>query len=149
LPLTAHRQCISPAPDKAAEFPTFSANLPPRPLSPRRSTLHIGAMPRPRRVVVLAVPPIEELDLVAPVQVLSTANRLTRGNGRPYDIQVVTTTQDRLIAGESGLCIVARAHYRALTGEIDSLLLVSGTRERNRRDPELEGWLRRAAPGCR
>ena len=33
-------------------------------------------MPKPRRIVVLCVPPIEELDLVAPVQVLSTANRL-------------------------------------------------------------------------
>lgn len=106
-------------------------------------------MPGPRRIVVLAVPPIEELDLVAPVQVLSTANRLARGNGRPYQIQVVSTTRDRVIAGESGLCILAQAHYRSLTGEIDSLLLVSGTRERNRRDDELEAWLRRAAPACR
>jgi hypothetical protein len=38
-------------------------------------------MPKPRRIVVLSVPPIEELDLVAPVQVLSTANRLMRRDG--------------------------------------------------------------------
>jgi len=143
------REYISSSREKPDDFPTFSANFPPRLLRPSGRALHIGAMPRPRRIVVLAVPPIEELDLVAPVQVLSTANRLARGNGRPYQIQVVSTTRDRLIAGESGLAIVAQAHYRSITGDIDSLLLVSGTRERNRRDAELEGWLRRVAPGCR
>jgi transcriptional regulator GlxA family with amidase domain len=145
---TGRQYIVSPR-EKPDEFPTFSAKFPAGRLSLRRRALHIGAMPRPRRIVVLAVPPIEELDLVAPVQVLSTANRLARGNGRPYEIQIVSTTRDRLIAGESGLSIVAQAHYRALTGEIDSLLLVSGTRERNRRDAELEAWLRRVSPACR
>ena len=36
-----------------------------------------------RRVVVLVVPPIEELDLVGPVQVLSTASRLLGGKVPP------------------------------------------------------------------
>jgi transcriptional regulator GlxA family with amidase domain len=67
-------------------------------------------MRKARRVVVLVVPPIEELDLVGPVQVLSTATRLLRRGGTPYEIRVVSTTCDRLIAGESGLSIVAHAH---------------------------------------
>jgi transcriptional regulator GlxA family with amidase domain len=106
-------------------------------------------MPKPRRIVVLSVPPIEELDLVAPVQVLSTANRLMRRDGSPYEIQIVSTTRDRVIAGASGLSIVAQAYYRSLTGEIDSLLVVSGVSGRNRRDDELAAWLRRTAPACR
>ena len=106
-------------------------------------------MPKPRRIVVLCVPPIEELDLVAPVQVLSTANRLMRRDGRPYEIQIVSTTRDRVIAGASGLSIVAQAYYGALTGEVDSLLVVSGVSGRNRRDDELAAWLRRTAPVCR
>lgn len=100
-------------------------------------------------MVVLVVPPIEELDLVGPVQVLSTATRLMRRGGTPYRIEVVSTTRDRVIAGESGLSIVAQGHYRDLEGEIDSLLLVSGVKTRNRRDDELAAWLRRTVPTCR
>jgi transcriptional regulator GlxA family with amidase domain len=110
---------------------------------------HIAIMPKTRRMVVLVVPPIEELDLVGPVQVLSTASRLIRRGGTPYQIQVVSTTPDRVIAGESGLSIIAQGHYRDLMGEIDSLLLVSGVRTRNRRDDELATWLRRTVPACR
>ena len=88
-------------------------------------------MRKPRRVVVLVVPPIEELDLVGPVQVLSTATRLMRRGGTPYEIRVVSTTRDRIVPGESGLSIVAHAYYQELEGEIDSLLVVSGVTTRN------------------
>ncbi len=100
-------------------------------------------------MVVLVVPPIEELDLVGPVQVLSTATRLMRRGGLPYQVEVVSTTRDRLIAGESGLSLVAQGHYRDVEGRIDSLLLVSGVRARNRRDDELAAWLRRTVAECR
>src|SRR5262245_24982044 len=105
-------------------------------------------MPRPRRIVVLVAPPIEELDLVGPVQVFSTATRLPR-QGRPYTLEVVSSTSDRLIAGESGLAFVAPRQYREVQGEIDSLLLVSGVSTRNRHDDELAAWLRHTVPGCR
>jgi transcriptional regulator GlxA family with amidase domain len=106
-------------------------------------------MPKARRVVVLVVPPIEELDLIGPVQVLSTATRLMRRGRTPYRIHVVSTTRDRVIVGESGLSIVAQGHYQDLEGDIDSLLLVSGVKTRNRRDEELGAWLRRTVPTCR
>ena len=106
-------------------------------------------MSKRRSIVVLAVPPIEELDLIGPVQVLSTATRLMGRGGIPYEIRIVSTTRDRLISGESGLSIVAGSHYQELGGEIDSLLVVSGVRERNRRDDELAAWLRRTVPRCR
>lgn len=106
-------------------------------------------MPKPRRIVVLVVPPIEELDLVGPVQVFSTATRLMRGQRAPYEIEVATTNRDLRIAGESGLSIVAHGYYRDIIGEIDSLLLVSGVTTRNQRDDDLSEWLRRTAPSCR
>ena len=105
--------------------------------------------PTTRRVVVLVVPPIEELDLVGPVQVLSTAGRLVGGKTRPYEICVVTTSRDRAIAGESGLSLNAQAHYLDVDGDIDSLLLVSGVSTRNARDDELSAWLRETVPRCR
>ena len=106
-------------------------------------------MRKPRPVVVLVVPPIEELDLIGPVQVFSTATRLMGRGGTPYEIRVVSTTRDRLIAGESGLSIVAQAYYQDVKGEIDSLLVVSGVKGRNRRDDELSAWLRETVPKCR
>jgi transcriptional regulator GlxA family with amidase domain len=124
------------------EFTPVSAKV----LSRDVSRAHVLSMRKPRRMVVLAVPPIEELDLVGPVQVLSTATRLMNGSGTPYRIEVVSTTRDRIIAGESGLSIVAQAYYRDLEGEIDSLLVVSGVKDRNRRDDELAAWLREMVP---
>src|SRR6185312_6365531 len=149
-PLAASRyrrtgHSIAPAPAISDKFRALSANR----LSRSGFVPHIVAMPKPRRIVVLVVPPIEELDLVGPVQVFSTATRLMNGTGTPYEIRVVSTTRDRLIAGESGLSIVAQAYYRDLDGEIDSMLVVSGVRGRNRRDDELSEWLRRTVPGCR
>jgi hypothetical protein len=42
-----------------------------------------------RRIVVVVVPPVDELDLVGPLQVFNSVNRLA---GRPiYRIEVVTT----------------------------------------------------------
>ena len=42
-----------------------------------------------RRIVVVAVPPVDELDLVGPMQVFNSVNRLA---GRTvYTIEVVTT----------------------------------------------------------
>ena len=109
---------------------------------------HIPGMPKPRRVVVLVIPPFEELDLVGPVQVLSTATRLSRRTVG-YQISVVSATRDVVLGGESGLAILAECHYQDFREEIDSLLLVSGVKARNRRDAELESWLRRTVPSCR
>lgn len=102
-----------------------------------------------QRILVLVVPPIEELDLVGPVQVLSTASRLRGGSVPPYEMRVVTTNVDRLIAGASGLSLTAHAHYLADHGAIDSLLIVSGVSTRNARNDELAEWLHRTAPQCR
>jgi transcriptional regulator GlxA family with amidase domain len=99
-------------------------------------------------MVMLVVPPIEELDLIGPVQVLSTATRLMGRRGRPYEICVASTSRDRAIAGESGLSIVAHTYYKDLRGDIDSLLLVSGVKTRNQRDEELGAWLRETVPAC-
>jgi hypothetical protein len=54
-----------------------------------------------RRIAVIVVPPVEELDLVGPMQVFSAANRLT---GKPvYAVEIATNAEDRKVAGEGGL----------------------------------------------
>jgi transcriptional regulator GlxA family with amidase domain len=100
--------------------------------------------PSDRRIVVLAMPPVDELDLVGPLQVFNSVNRLA---GRPiYSIDVVTNADQRTIPGEGGvLTFVARQHFRNVNGAVDSVLLVCGLGSRSVRDEALSAWLNRMA----
>lgn len=101
-----------------------------------------------RRVVVIVVPPVEELDLVGPLQVFSAANRLSKKR-RPYHVEVVTTRSDRRIDGEAGLSIIAHHYYRDADRGADSILLVCGTVNRHLVDGALFAWLRDEAKTAR
>jgi transcriptional regulator GlxA family with amidase domain len=97
-----------------------------------------------KRTVILVVPPVDELDLVGPVEVFGTANRLVGGGRRPYVVEVVTTAPDRKIDGEGGLSLLAHRHYQDVRGRPDSVLVVCGVGARTMRDRTLLGWLARA-----
>jgi transcriptional regulator GlxA family with amidase domain len=94
--------------------------------------------------VVLAVPPVDEFDLVCPVQVFGAANRLS--GKAVYIVEIATNGKDLKIQGEAGLLsFVAATHFGGLHKTFDSLLLVCGVATRNARDPGLFAWLRRNA----
>jgi len=98
-----------------------------------------------RRIIVLALPPVEELDLVGPVQVLSAANRLTSKS--IYTVELVTNRKDREVTGDGGLLSFrAAGHYRSIRGDFDSLLIVCGLSSRVGHADALLSWIRRAAP---
>jgi transcriptional regulator GlxA family with amidase domain len=101
-----------------------------------------------RRVIVVVVPPVEELDLVGPVQVFGAANRLT---DRPvYKVELVTNRKELRVRGEGGLLsFAAQGNFRSVKGECDSLLLVCGLGTRLARDAALFAWLRVVAPRVR
>jgi transcriptional regulator GlxA family with amidase domain len=101
-----------------------------------------------RRVIVLVVPPVEEFDLVGPIQVFSATNRLA---GKPvYDVEIATNGKDLKVRGEGGLLsFLAETQYKNLNKGFDSLLLVCGVGTRNARDPLLFAWLRGVAPKVR
>jgi len=100
------------------------------------------------RVVVLAVPPVDEFDLVCPIQVFGAANRLA---GKPiYGVETATNGKDLKVQGEGGLLsFLAKTQYKNLNAGFDSLLLVCGLATRNVRDPALFSWLRHVAPSVR
>src|SRR3989441_1649008 len=102
-----------------------------------------------KRVVLLVVPPVDELDLVGPVEVFGTANRLLGGGRKPYAVEVVTTARDRRVDGECGLSRLAHRRYHEVGGRADSVLLICGVGARTMRDPTLFGWLRGAAATAR
>jgi transcriptional regulator GlxA family with amidase domain len=101
-----------------------------------------------RRICVVAVPPVDELDLVGPLQVFNSVNRLA---GRKiYDIEVVTNRDNLTIEGEGGvLTFVAKQHFTDVEDACDSVLLVCGLKSRSVRDAALTTWLRRAAAEVR
>src|SRR5215471_9901146 len=102
----------------------------------------------PGRVAVLAVPPVDEFDLVCPIQVFGAANRLAARS--VYRVEVATAGKDLKVQGEGGLLsFLAGTHYKDLDHSFDSLLLVCGLGTRNARDPALFSWLRRIAPTVR
>lgn len=94
--------------------------------------------------MVLAVPPVDELDLVGPMQVFNSVNRLA---GRTvYTIEVVTTANGLKVEGEGGIMtFMARQHFSKLKGACDSVLLVCGLGTRTVRDATLSAWLRQTA----
>ncbi len=101
-----------------------------------------------RRIVVVVVPPVDELDLVGPLQVFNSVNRLA---GRTiYAIEVVTSTDRLTVEGESGvLTFIARHHFDKVAGVCDSVLLVCGLGSRSVRDAALSAWLKKMAAEVR
>jgi transcriptional regulator GlxA family with amidase domain len=104
--------------------------------------------PSGRRIVVVAVPPVDELDLVGPLQVFNAVNRLA---GRTvYTIEVVTSADRTTVEGEGGvLNFVARNHFDRVDGACDSVLLVCGLSSRSVRDAALSAWLKKMAEEVR
>jgi len=101
-----------------------------------------------RRIIVVVVPPVDELDLVGPLQVFNSVNRLA---GRAiYAIEVVTSGNRLTVEGEGGLLtFFARQHFKKVEGTCDSVLLVCGLSTRAVRDGALSAWLKKMSAGVR
>ena len=97
-----------------------------------------------RRIIVVVVPPIDELDLVGPIQAFGAANRLV---GKiVYKVEIVTNAKELKVQGEGGLLsFAAQGHFQDVKGRVDSLLLVCGLGTRTARDPVLFAWMRKMA----
>ena len=101
-----------------------------------------------RRIVVVVVPPVDELDLVGPLQVFNSVNRLA--GTAMYTIEVVTSADGLTVEGESGvLTFIAQHHFNKVAGVCDSVLLVCGMGSRSVRDAALSAWLKKMAAEVR
>lgn len=102
-----------------------------------------------KRIVLLVVPPVDELDLVGPLEVFGAANRLLGGGRAPYAVEIVTTAQNRKVDGVGGLSLLAHQYYQDCAGRVDSVLVICGVAARAMRDRALFGWLGRMAATTR
>lgn len=79
---------------------------------------------RLRRVVMLAYPDVELLDVTGPLSVLSAATRLARGSGG-YRLEVAAP-RSGAVETAGGVGLVASRSYTSLGGPIDTLIVPGG-----------------------
>jgi len=106
-----------------------------------------------RRIVFVAGPGTEILDLVGPLQVFARASDIYRQNnsGAPiYSIEVVSISPGRSLTANCGLRFHADKTFRQLRGKIDTLLVAGGDAiEQNKINPEGVRWLKQIAKRAR
>src|SRR4029077_601096 len=103
-----------------------------------------------RRIVFVAAPGTEILDLVGPLQVFARASEIflkQNPSASPiYSVEVVTTSPHRSFVTNCGLRITAHKTFRELRGKIDTLLVAGGSAiENDEINTEVVRWLRKIA----
>jgi transcriptional regulator GlxA family with amidase domain len=78
--------------------------------------------PSPRRVLIVAVPPVRTLDLFGPVEVFGDANWL-RGGDPAYEVNIISSGPERIVQSHLGTPLNADQTYRECRGPIDTLLV--------------------------
>jgi transcriptional regulator GlxA family with amidase domain len=110
--------------------------------------------PSTRRIVFVAGPGVEILDLVGPLQVFARASEMhARENpGSPpiYSVEVATVSSSRSLIANCGVRITAYRTFREVRGKIDTLLVAGGDAiEQNEIDAKAVRWLKRISPRIR
>src|ERR1051325_7845996 len=120
-----------------------------------KRTLNNGTSSRQaRRIVFVAAPGTEILDLVGPLQVFARASEMfvreNPGSSPIYCVEVVTTSSRRSFVTNCGVEITAHKTFRQLRGKIDTLLVAGGSAiENDEVNPTVVRWLRKIAGRAR
>ena len=106
--------------------------------------------PRTRRVLFIAGPGTEILDLVGPFQVFTRAAEMfsKQNPGSPpiYSGEVITTSRQTSFVTNCRLRIAAHNTFRRVRGKIDTLLISGGSAiENDEIDIEVVQWIRKIA----
>src|SRR5215472_17199078 len=105
--------------------------------------------PTLRRIVMLAVPPVEELDIVGPWEVFATANNALGQSGPAYSLALVTTGRKLSFVGDSGLTLLATRYYKTTKRDIDTLIVPGGSGAQARQGREVLWWIRKISRNAR
>lgn len=106
-----------------------------------------------RRIVCVAFPDVQVLDVTGPLEVFGRAARLLveRGMRRDlaYSVEIAGPAAGPVVTS-SGIKIVADRRFRDVRRNIDTLLVAGGRgSSRAAQDPSLRAWLTRIAPRVR
>jgi hypothetical protein len=72
----------------------------------------------PRRVLIVAVPPVRTLDVFGPVEVFGDANRL-HGGDPTYEVNIISSGPERVVLSHMGAPLNTDQTYRECHGPID------------------------------
>jgi transcriptional regulator GlxA family with amidase domain len=99
---------------------------------------------KPRRVVILAFPGVQPLDVIGPAEVFAGADSLTRGGA--YSVEVVAKEPGPIAVRGNGYSLVPKLTTASCRGGIDTLVVAGGIGVRTAEDDvELIRWIRSAA----
>ncbi|MGH3387873.1 MAG: AraC family transcriptional regulator, partial [Actinomadura sp.] len=102
-----------------------------------------------RRVVIVIFEGFQMFDLAGPADVFATAGLLTRGDAPAYRLEV-TAVRAGAVPAQNGITTVAPTPLSAVTGPIDTLLVVGGLSvPEHLRDRELIDEVGRLAASAR
>jgi transcriptional regulator GlxA family with amidase domain len=113
-----------------------------------------GSAASARRIVFVAGPGTEILDLVGPLQVFARASDMycrEHPGARPiYSVEVASTSSHRQLIANCGLGFNAHKTFRQVRGKIDTLLVAGGDAiEQNKIGADAVRWLRTTAKRAR
>lgn len=115
-----------------------------------RTRRQLGSLPTmsgaPRRVVIVAYPDVQTLDVIGPAEVFGTASRLDPAR---YEVELVAR-QRGPIRTSSQIPLLPRRTIADVRGPIDTLIVAGGTGVYEAiHDRELVAWVKRRARTCR
>lgn len=110
-------------------------------------------VPATRRVVMVAFPEVQILDVTGPLEVFGSASRLlaerTKSAPPAYTVEIAAS-RTGVLTCSSGMQIVATRALRSVGPGVDTLLVAGGAgTEAAVRDAGLVRWLRAVAPSAR
>jgi transcriptional regulator GlxA family with amidase domain len=81
-----------------------------------------------RRVVLLAAPDSQILDIAGPAEIFTRTARLLSGQKSRFQYQVeLASIKEHLVPTSCGLSLPAHTNFARLRGPIDTLLVVGGS----------------------
>ena len=106
--------------------------------------------PQTRRIVFVAAPRTEILDLVGPLQVFARAAEMfgKQNPGSPpiYSVEVISASSQRSLVTNCGVRITAHKTFREVRGKIDTVLVAGGNAiEQDEINTDVVRWLRKMA----
>ncbi|WP_413456968.1 GlxA family transcriptional regulator [Herbaspirillum huttiense] len=109
-------------------------------------------MKKPKRVVILGLPPVDALDVTGPAEVFAYANRLSQPGAVPYQVELISAGADLYLESETGIGLRGHAtlgQERKSAKRIDTLVVATGFAALAHRNPEAIAWIRSSAPKVR
>ena len=107
-----------------------------------------------RRILIVAAPGSQILDVVGPLQIFMRAAELLAQRDPPvpraYRVEVVTTSTGKSIPTSCGITLTGNRGFRSVRGPTDTLLIAGGSEiEAGSCQPALLLWVRTMAPKVR